>query len=327
MGALLKVQDLCIHFETEQGDIQAVRGVSFCLGAGEALAIVGESGCGKTVLCKSIAGLLPRSGRVAGGEILFDGKRPTPALRGKELAMVFQDAASALDPSYTIGAQITEALCVQQKITRAGAKQRAVQLLGLVGIDSPAERFSQYPHQFSGGMCQRAALAIALSCSPRLLLADEPTTALDGNTQAQILDLLAEQQKKAGTAILFITHDLSVAARAAQRIAVMYAGKLVELGTAEEVLCDPRHPYTQALLAAVPAEGRHKRPLCAIEGAPPSLLHPPRGDAFAARNPSALAIDYECEPHFFAVSPTHFAATWLLDPRAAKKNEGGAAHE
>lgn len=323
LGTLLEVNDVHIDFNTDYGVIQAVRGVSFKLNAGETLAVVGESGCGKSVLCKSIARILPHSGLIREGNIYFNGidltllsPKEMNRIRGKEIAMVFQDAFSALDPTCTIGSQIIEAIRIHEKINRNKAKRRAIQLLEQVEIDSPQQRLTQYPHQFSGGMCQRVVLAIALACDPKLLIADEPTTALDGTIQAQILKLIKNLQKTTEAATLFITHDLSVAAQIAQRIAVMYAGKIVEIGTTQEIFGNPRHPYTWALMSSLPANSPNKQPLRSIPGLPPNLLHPPCGDAFAARNAYALAIDYKQEPPLFQVSNTHFAATWLLDPRA-----------
>ena len=325
MSELLELKNLCVSFDTPQGRVEAVRGVDLTLHKGEVLAIVGESGCGKSALLKAIMRLLPHTASVS-GEILVNGTDLAPyrekelqRLRGRLFSMVFQDPMTALNPSMSIGAQIAEAIVVHEpKISRAELRARVLELLELVGIDQPAVRAGLYPHDFSGGMRQRAVMAIALAARAPILLADEPTTALDVTIQAQILDLLREIQQKLGTATILVSHDLGVVARAADRVAVMYAGKLVEIGTAEEVYYDPRHPYTWALLRALPALADGKDALYTIPGMPPTLIDPPKGDAFACRNEFALAIDYEKAPPMFRITDTHFAATWLLDPRAPK---------
>ena len=324
MAELLEVKNLSVSFFTPAGEVQAVRDVSFSLRAGEVLAIVGESGCGKSVLCKSILHLLPPSARRKSGTIAVNGRditqlreRELQKLRGSLFSMVFQDPMTALNPSMTVGAQLAAAVRVHAPRLRGAAlEQRVLELMRLVGIDRPEERRGLYPHHFSGGMRQRVVLAIALAGDPSILFADEPTTALDVTIQAQILDLLREIQQKLGTATVFVTHDLGAVARVADRVAVMYAGKIVELGTAEDIFYDPRHPYTWGLLQSLPALSRGKPRLHTIPGMPPTLIDPPKGDAFACRNEYALAIDYEEEPPRFRISDTHFAATWLLDPRA-----------
>ena len=325
MEKVLEVKDLLVQFRHEYGVIEAVRGVSFSIAPGETLAVVGESGCGKSVMCKSLVGILPHSGHIAGGEVVLNGipvqdleERALCALRGTQAAMIFQDPMTSLNPTIPIGKQIMEPILLHEKVTKAEAKRRALELMELVGIDDAEKRFKQYPHHFSGGMRQRVVIAIALALRPKLLIADEPTTALDVTIQAQIIDLLKDLQKKTGVAILFITHDLGVVAKVADRVAVMYAGKIVEIGTADEVFHDPRHPYTWALMGAMPSTESQSEYLKCIGGMPPFLLHPPKGDAFAERNPYALAIDYEAEPPLFPVSETHFAATWLLHPDAPK---------
>ena len=325
MAQLLELKNLTVCYHTPRGAVQAVRGVDLTLHEGEVLAIVGESGCGKSALCKAIMRLLPESASV-GGQILVNGEDILPRtekelqkLRGRLFSMVFQDPMTALNPSMTIGAQIAEAVAIHEpKLSREALRARTLELMELVGIDRAPERVKLYPHNFSGGMRQRAVMAIALAARARILLADEPTTALDVTIQAQILDLLRKLQQKLHTATILVSHDLGVVARAADRVAVMYAGKIVEIGTAEEVYYDPRHPYTWALLRALPALARPGERLYTIPGMPPTLIDPPEGDAFAGRNEFALAIDYEKAPPMFQISDTHFAATWLLDPRAPK---------
>lgn len=326
MSELLEVKNLSVSFFTPRGEVQAVRDVSFSLKAGEVLAFVGESGCGKSVLCKSIMKLLPASARIKSGSIAVNGaditgyrERDMHKLRGKLFSMVFQDPMTSLNPTMTIGAQIAEAVKLHQpSLSQKERYARVAELMALVGIDRPAERMKLYPHHFSGGMRQRSVMAIALAGNPAILFADEPTTALDVTIQAQILDLLREIQKKLGTATVFVTHDLGVVARVADRVAVMYAGKIVEIGTAEEIFYDPRHPYTWGLLQALPAFSKGRETLTAIPGMPPTLIDPPEGDAFACRNVYALGIDYVQAPPLFRVTDTHYAATWLLDVRAPK---------
>ena len=326
MTELLEVKNLSVSFETDRGEVQAVRDVSFTLRPGETLAIVGESGCGKSALCKSIMKLLPASARIKSGSICVNGveisgyrEREMQKLRGKLFSMVLQDPLTALNPTMSVGAQIAEAVRVHQpKISRKAVHDRVLELMRLVEIDRAQERMNLYPYSFSGGMRQRCVLAIALAGSPAILFADEPTTALDVTIQAQVLKLLRDLQRELGMASVLVTHDLGVAAQAADRVAVMYAGKIVETGTAEEIFRDPRHPYTWGLMQALPSFSKDRETLDAIPGMPPALIDPPKGDAFACRNPYALAIDYEEEPPMFRVSDTHCAATWLLDERAPK---------
>ena len=322
---VLKVKHLSVSFDTYAGKVQAVRDISFDLKKGETLALVGESGCGKSVTCRSVMGLLAQNAMVEGGEILFDGKdllklknRAMRAVRGGKIAMIFQDPMTSLDPTMKIGKQIAEAVRLHKPVTRAAAKQRAVELLALVGIEEPEKRYHQYPHEFSGGQRQRIVIAIALAADPQILIADEPTTALDVTMQAQILDLIKEIQKKTGASVIFITHDLGVVANVADRVAVMYAGRIIEIGQADEVFYDPRHPYTWGLLASMPTLATDDETLYAIPGTPPTLIDPAPGDVFAPRNPWALEADRIAEPPLFPVSDTHFAATWLLDTRAPK---------
>lgn len=298
---------------------------------------MGESGCGKSVLCKSIMKLLGPSARIKEGSIEANGvditnytERDMERLRGKLFSMVFQDPMTSLNPTISIGRQIAEAVKVHNpKMDKRAVYARVIELMNLVGIAEPEQRYKQYPYNFSGGMRQRSVMAIALASDPKILLADEPTTALDVTIQAQILDLLRDIQQKLGTATILVSHDLGVVARVADRIAVMYAGKIVEIGTAEEIFYDPRHPYTWALLGALPANAKEGEALQTIPGMPPMLIDPPKGDAFASRNAYALDIDYEEMPPMFQVSDTHYAATWLLDPRASKITPpiGGYPHE
>lgn len=325
MEHLLELQNLHVSYHTPRGTVQAVRGVDLTLDSGEVLAVVGESGCGKSALLKAVMRLLPENASVT-GKILVNSADIAPypekqlqKLRGSLFSMVFQDPMTALNPSMTIGSQIAEAIVVHEpKISKEALRARVLELMELVEIDRPMERMKLYPHNFSGGMRQRAVMAIALAARAKILLADEPTTALDVTIQAQILDLLRDIQEKLHTATILVSHDLGVVARAADRVAVMYAGKIVEIGTAEEVYYDPRHPYTWALLRALPALATGCDALYTIPGMPPTLIDPPKGDAFACRNEYALAIDYEKEPPLLRVTDTHYAATWLLDPRAPR---------
>jgi oligopeptide transport system ATP-binding protein len=326
MDTILQVKDLQVSFDTYAGEVQAVRGVSFDLKKGETLAIVGESGSGKSVTSKSLMRLIPSPpGRIKNGEVLFEGKdltklteREMQNIRGSEIAMIFQDPMTSLNPTMTIGKQITEGLRKHQGMSASDAKKRAIELLDMVGIPSPEIRISQYPHQFSGGMRQRVVIAISLSCNPKILIADEPTTALDVTIQAQILELLKDLQEKLGMAVIFITHDLGVVANIADRVAVMYAGKIVETGLVEEVFYNPQHPYTWGLLGSMPSIDAADEELLAIPGTPPDLLKPPVGDAFAIRSDYALNIDFKMEPPMFKVSDTHYAASWLLHENAPK---------
>ena len=326
MEELLKIENLSVAIQSSAGTVQALRDVSFGLHPGEVLAIVGESGCGKSMLCKSIMKLLPKTARIAGGKIFANGvditnysEKDMRKLRGKLFSMIFQDPMTALNPTIPIGKQIAEAVLIHNpKLSKEAVYHRVIALMELVGIQQPQERYKLYPYNFSGGMRQRSVLAIALAADPKILLADEPTTALDVTIQAQILDLLKELQQKLGTATILVSHDLGVVARCADRVAIMYAGKIVEIGTAEEVYYDPRHPYTWGLMQSLPALNKGKQELKTIPGMPPTLINPPKGDAFACRNEYALEIDYHQQPPMFQITDTHYAATWLLDPRAPK---------
>ncbi|MEK5485505.1 MULTISPECIES: ABC transporter ATP-binding protein [Lysinibacillus] len=324
---ILEVKDLKINFKTYAGLVRAVRGVNFDLKEGETLAIVGESGSGKSVTSNALMKLIPQPpGIYESGQILFNGRDLVPLtdkemskVRGNEIAMIFQDPMTSLNPTMKVGRQITEVILQHKKISKADAKKRAIELLTQVGIPFPEKRYNQYPHEFSGGMRQRVVIAIALAADPKLLIADEPTTALDVTIQAQILELMKEIQKNSKTSIIFITHDLGVVANIADRVAVMYAGQIVEYGTVNDIFYNPKHPYTWGLLGSMPdLDNDTDELLRTIPGSPPDLTNPPKGDAFAARNEYAMAIDYEQEPPMFQVSETHFAKTWLLHPDAPK---------
>ena len=327
MAEILRVEDLTKYFATKKGTLHAVDGVTFGLREGQTLGIVGESGCGKSVTAKTIMGLIqtPPGEIKEGSQILFEGRdilSQTPEqwqeYRGKDCAIIFQDALAALNPTMTIGNQVAEKLLIHTSMSRAEAWEEAGRLLKLVGIPNPEKRMKQYPHEFSGGMRQRVVIAIAVACNPEILICDEPTTALDVTIQAQILKLLHNLQEKYQLTIIYITHDLGVVANVADRIAVMYAGDIVEVGLCEEIFYNAKHPYSWALLSSLPQLGVKGEPLYSIKGTPPNLFNEIKGDAFAPRNPQALKIDFEIRPPYFEVSPTHRARTWLLDPRAPK---------
>ncbi|MGD6826707.1 ABC transporter ATP-binding protein [Bacillus pumilus] len=326
---ILEVKDLAISFKTYGGEVQAIRGVNFHLNKGETLAIVGESGSGKSVTSQAIMRLIPMPpGYFKRGEILFDGQdivkkneKQMQTIRGKDISMIFQDPMTSLNPTMKVGKQITEVLFKHEQISKEAAEKRAIELLELVGIPMPEKRIKQYPHEFSGGMRQRVVIAMALAADPKLLIADEPTTALDVTIQAQILELMKEIQQKVETSIIFITHDLGVVANVADRVAVMYAGQIVETGTVDEIFYNPKHPYTWGLLASMPSldtDGGDEGKLTAIPGTPPDLTNPPKGDAFALRSDYAMKIDFEQEPPMFKVSDTHYVKSWLLHPNAPK---------
>ena len=325
MEKLLEVKNLCVNFGTYGGEVKAVRGVTFDLHKGETLAIVGESGSGKSVACKTIMRILSSNGYIKDGQILFDGKDLTKIsekdmekVRGKDIAMIFQYPITYLNPTMTIGKQIMEPIIKHQGFSKEDARKRAIELIELVGISDAEKRFKQYPHQFSGGMRQRIVIAISLACNPKVLIADEPTTALDVTIQAQILELIKDLQEKTGVAVIFITHDLGVVANMADRVAVMYAGKIIEYGTSDDIFYDPKHPYTWGLLGSMPTLDIGDNDLYNIPGTPPDLMDPPKGDAFALRSAYAMKIDHLAEPPMFKVSDTHYAATWLLHPLAPK---------
>ena len=324
---ILDVNDLHVSFDIDAGEVQAVRGVDFYLDKGETLAIVGESGSGKSVTTKALTKLFQGDvGRIKKGKINFLGEdlvekpeKELIKLRGKDISMIFQDPMTSLNPTMQIGKQVMEPLMKHRGYSKSQAKKRALEILDMVGLPNAKERFKAYPHQFSGGQRQRIVIATALACEPKVLIADEPTTALDVTMQAQILDLMKELQKKIDTAIIFITHDLGVVANIADRVAVMYGGQMVETGDVDEIFYDPQHPYTWGLLSSMPdLETGTETELVAIPGTPPDLLHPPKGDAFAARSQYALGIDFKEAPPWFQVSPTHFVKSWLLDERSPK---------
>lgn len=330
MEKVLEVKDLHVTFTTYGGEVQAVRGVSFDLFKGETLAIVGESGCGKSVTSQSIMRLIPSPpGRIADGAVLFKGKDLTKLkesemrdIRGADISMIFQDPMTALNPTITIGEQIIEGIMQHETISRQDARKKALEMLNLVGIPNPSERLKHYPHQFSGGMRQRIVIAMALVCEPEVLIADEPTTALDVTIQAQILDLFKDIQKKTGVSIIIITHDLGVVAQVADRIAVMYAGKIVEAGERREIFYNPQHPYTKGLLNSVPRLDLDGADLIPIGGSPPDLFAPPTGCPFAARCGYAMEVCDRVYPYKTHLSRDHHVDCWLQDERAQKMLAG-----
>ena len=333
---IISVEDLHVKFTLRGSVLNVIRGISLDIHQGESIAIVGESGSGKSVFTKTFLGMLDSNGYIDKGKIFFrtddsgseesivdlaqfKTEKEWLGIRGRQIAMVMQDPMTSLNPLKTIGAQLEETVLLHHKdMSKEQAHQRAVELLTDVGINEPERRCKQYPHEFSGGMRQRVVIAIAMACRPKILICDEPTTALDVTIQAQILGLIKQMQKKYDLTTIYITHDLGVVANVADRIAVMYAGDIVEVGSCAEVFYDPRHPYTWALLSSLPQLGVKGEPLYSIEGTPPNLFHEVRGDAFAPRNPHALKIDFVKRPPMFTVTPTHSARTWLLDPRAPK---------
>lgn len=326
MGKVLEINNLSVSFHTYSGEVQAVRNVHLTLYERETLAIVGESGSGKSVTAQSIMQLISTPpGEYKSGRILLDGtnllektEKEMERVRGQEIGMIFQDPMTSLNPTMRIGRQITEALMKHEQLSKEKAHERGVELLRLVGIPDPERRMKQYPHEFSGGMRQRAMIAIALSCNPKILIADEPTTALDVTIQAQILDLLKDIQKEMKTAIILITHDLGVVANAADRVAVMYGGKVVETGTVDEIFYTPKHPYTWGLLASMPKLNDDQEELQSIPGTPPDLKDPPKGCPFAARCPHAMKVCDRYMPEYTELSNTQKTACWLLDERAPR---------
>lgn len=323
---ILSAKDVEITFSLRRNKLNAIRKCSLDLYDGETLAIVGESGSGKSVFTKTFVGMLDGNGSITGGSIMYDGKdlakfkkeKEWMTIRGKKIAMVMQDPMTSLNPLKKVGKQIQECIELHQGLKGAVAKKATLQILEKVGIPYPEMRYNQYPHEFSGGMRQRVVIAIAVACRPQILICDEPTTALDVTIQAQILELIRNLQAEYHMSVIYITHDLGVVANVADRVAVMYAGQIVEVGKVDEIFYDARHPYTWALLSALPQLGVKGEALPTIDGTPPNLFNKIKGDAFAPRNRQALAIDFEEEPPYFEVSETHKAKTWYLDPRAPK---------
>ncbi len=326
LSRILAIQNLVIKFSLRGRILTAIRDISLDLYKGESLAIVGESGSGKSVLMKSIMGLLDKNGSIDQGQIIYNNWDLTQfkkeqewlAIRGNEVAMVTQDPMTSLNPLKTIGKQIEECVMLHQCLKGRVAYVETLKLLKDVGIQDVEKRYKQYPHEFSGGMRQRIVIAIALACKPKILICDEPTTALDVTIQAQILQLLKHLQQKYGLTIIYITHDLGVVAKVANRIAVMYAGDIIEIGETHEIFFNAKHPYTWALISSLPQLGSKGEQLYSIKGTPPNLFQDIKGDAFAPRNPYALKVDFVERPPFFQVSKTHYARTWLLDPLAPK---------
>ena len=321
---ILSAKDVEVRFRVRKNYLTAIRGVSLDLYEGETFAIVGESGSGKSVFTKTFTGMLETNGEITRGSITYRGQdltklksdRDWEGIRGAKIATVFQDPMTSLNPIRTIGSQITEVIEKHQRVSKAEAKEQAIDIMNRVGIPDAAKRFDEYPFEYSGGMRQRIVIAIALSCHPEILICDEPTTALDVTIQAQIIRLIKELQEELGFTTVYITHDLGVVANVADRVGVMYGGQIIEYGTAEDIFYDPKCPYTWALLSSLPQLGVRGEDLFYITGTPPSLYNKIEGDAFAPRNQHALKIDFVQEPPFFQVSETHWAKTWLLDPRA-----------
>ena len=320
MGKILEVKNLTVHIKTHKGVVQAVRGVDFYLNEQETLAVVGESGSGKSITMKGVMGILPKNGKVVDGTVMFQGndltkytERQMQQVRGSEIAMIFQDPMTSLNPTMKVGKQIEEMLKEHRKeMSKADRKTRAIELLSLVGISNPEARYDQYPHQLSGGMRQRVVIAIALACDPKVLIADEPTTALDVTIQAQILDLMRDLQKKIKTSIIIITHNLGVVAEICDKVSVMYAGKMVEQGPVDDIFYNPGHPYTKGLLRSMPrVDAESYERLIPIEGSPVDMLNPPEGCPFAPRCEHAMKICLQKMPPYVELGENHRAACWL----------------
>ena len=321
---ILELKTLKTSFFTHLGEVQAVRGIDYHLDRGEALGIVGESGSGKSVSSMSIMGLLQHPGKVKEGTVHFKGEnllnkstKEMMDIRGNEIAMIFQDPMTSLNPVYTVGDQIIEVIRKHQKLSKKEARMRAIEMLKMVGIPAPESRIDNYPHEFSGGMRQRAMIAIALACEPDLLIADEPTTALDVTIQAQILKLMKDLKEKINTSIILITHDLGVVADVCSRVIVMYGGLIMEEGDVKDIFYNPKHPYTVGLLKSVPNLEVKER-LVPIDGTPPDLLHPPKGCPFAARCEHTMNICLEEQPNYYSAREGHRAMCWLMDEEAPK---------
>ena len=332
MADVLKIENLHVSFDTYAGEVHAVRGVSLHVGEGEVLAIVGESGCGKSVTAQTIMKLNPmppariKEGSIdlCGEDIVAANEKKMQDIRGRLVSMIFQDPMTCLNPTMKVGKQLTEAICQHRKLSKDEAKKEAVRLLEMVQIPNAAERAEQYPHEFSGGMRQRAMIAMAMSCEPKLLIADEPTTALDVTIQAQIMQLMAKVREETGTAIILITHDLGVVANLADRVAVMYAGKIVETGTAEDIFYRPKHPYTQALLKSLPTvETSREEKLVSIAGTPPDVFMPPKGCEFASRCEHCMKVCKKHVPPTYEVGAGHKAACWRLHPACPVQRKEG----
>ena len=332
MADVLKIENLHVSFDTYAGEVHAVRGVSLHVGEGEVLAIVGESGCGKSVTAQTIMKLNPmppariKEGSIdlCGEDIVAANEKKMQDIRGRLVSMIFQDPMTCLNPTMKVGKQLTEAICQHRKLSKDEAKKEAVRLLEMVQIPNAAERAEQYPHEFSGGMRQRAMIAMAMSCEPKLLIADEPTTALDVTIQAQIMQLMAKVREETGTAIILITHDLGVVANLADRVAVMYAGKIVETGTAEDIFYRPKHPYTHALLKSLPTvETSREEKLVSIAGTPPDLFMPPKGCEFASRCEHCMKVCKKHVPPTYEVGAGHKAACWRLHPACPVQRKEG----
>ena len=330
--SLLDIKNLRLSFFTPAGEVKALNDVSIQMEEGDVLGIVGESGSGKSVTAYSLMGLTTHPGRVIGGTIDFNGHRINDMsesdmrkMRGNEVSIIFQDPMTSLNPVYTIGNQITEVILLHTDKNKKQAHERAIELLKLVGINEPEKRLKQYPHELSGGMRQRVMIAIALACEPKLLIADEPTTALDVTIQAQILELMIELKNKIGMSIIMITHDLGIVANMCKKIAVMYAGKIVEYGTTDEIFYNPKHEYTKGLLRSIPklTDTEHKK-LIPIEGTPVDMLNPPAGCPFAPRCESCMKICLKKMPEYTNVSDEHYSACWLLQKEEASQGRDKA---
>lgn len=326
---LLKVNDLEVSFFTHAGEVKAVRKISYDLKYGEAMGIVGESGSGKSVASYALMGIIPDPGKIIGGNIDFQNKEVTTLpesemlrLRGKEVGMIFQDPMTSLNPIFTVGSQISESLKKHTNLDKEGRRKRIIELFELVGINQPEKRLKQYPYEFSGGMRQRAMIAMALACNPKLLIADEPTTALDVTIQAQIIELLKELKEKINMSIIFITHDLGVISEICDKVAVMYAGNIIERGCIDDIFYNPKHPYTHGLLKSIPKinNDTHER-LIPIEGNPVDLIHPPKGCSFAPRCEHCMKVCMENVPPVYEVDENHEVSCWLLVKEEMEKEE------
>ena len=331
---LLQVKDLHTSFFTDSGEVKAVNGVSFNLEAGKTLGIVGESGSGKSVTAYSIMQILADTGKIVSGEVLYKGeditkwnKKQMQGFRGKKCSIIFQDPMTSLNPVFTIGNQLMEAILLHTDRNKEQAKERAIEMLTLVGVNEPEKRLKQYPHELSGGMRQRVMIAMALACEPDILIADEPTTALDVTIQAQILELMQELQKKMGMAIIMLTHDLGVIADMCDEIIVMYGGRVCERGTADAIFYDPRHEYTKGLLRSIPSVSRMKERLVPIGGTPINLLNMPKGCAFCARCDKAMKICLDTVPEELRVGETHLASCWMNVKAQYEAENGGISNE